>query len=137
MGTGRTEEFRKDTVRIALTSGLSRRQVADDVVSAGDRELARGNEQLRREIRILEEEREILKRLPSSSRARSREVQVRRRTAWGLPGGSAVPGDECQPARVASVLGPSGQPEAAHGHGCSGAHQEQSRLSPAATAARR
>ncbi len=31
MGTGRTDEFRKDAVRIALTSGLSRRQVADDL----------------------------------------------------------------------------------------------------------
>ena len=28
MGTGRTDEYRKDAVRIALTSGLSRRQVA-------------------------------------------------------------------------------------------------------------
>mgnify|MGYP001240257739 CR=1 FL=1 len=28
MGTGRTDEFRKDAVRIALTSGLSRRPVA-------------------------------------------------------------------------------------------------------------
>jgi transposase len=31
MGTGRTDEFRKESVRIALTSGLSRRQVADDL----------------------------------------------------------------------------------------------------------
>ena len=31
MGIGRTDEFRKDAVRIALTSGLSRRQVADDL----------------------------------------------------------------------------------------------------------
>jgi hypothetical protein len=31
MGTGRTDEFRKDAVRIALTSGLSRRQVANDL----------------------------------------------------------------------------------------------------------
>ncbi len=31
MGTGRTAEFRKDAVRIALTSGLSRRHVADDL----------------------------------------------------------------------------------------------------------
>lgn len=30
MGTGRTDEFRKDAVRIALTSGLSRRQIAGD-----------------------------------------------------------------------------------------------------------
>ena len=60
MSTVRTDEFRKDAVRIALASGLSRRQVADDlgvglstlnkwvnahrdtdVVSAEDRELAR------------------------------------------------------------------------------------------------
>jgi transposase len=80
-GTGRTDEFRKDAVRIALTSGLSRRQVADDlgvglstlnkwvnahrdtdVVSAEDRELARENERLRCEIRSLKEERDILKR---------------------------------------------------------------------------
>ena len=32
MGTGRTDEFRRDAVRIALTSGLTRRQVADDLV---------------------------------------------------------------------------------------------------------
>ncbi len=81
MGTGRTDEFRKDAVRIALTSGLTRRQVADDlgvglstlnkwvtahrdtdVVSVEDRELARENEQLRRENRILKEERDILKK---------------------------------------------------------------------------
>ena len=75
MSTGRTDEFRKEAVRIALTSGLSRRQVADDlgggfstlnkwvsahrgtdVVSAEDRGLARENERLRREVRILKEE---------------------------------------------------------------------------------
>jgi transposase len=31
MSTGRTDEFRKEAVRIAPTSGLSRRQVADDL----------------------------------------------------------------------------------------------------------
>jgi hypothetical protein len=29
MGHGRTDEFRKDAVRIALTSGLTRKQVAE------------------------------------------------------------------------------------------------------------
>ncbi|MCA3389218.1 MAG: IS3 family transposase [Roseomonas sp.] len=81
MSTGRTDEFRKEAVRIALTSGLSRRQVADDlgvgfstlnkwvsahrgtdVVSAEDRDLARENERLRREVRILKEERDIPKK---------------------------------------------------------------------------
>ena len=68
-------------MRIALISGLSRRQVASDlgigqstlnkwvtahrdteVVSDKDLDLARENERLRRENRILKEEREILKK---------------------------------------------------------------------------
>ncbi len=31
MGRTRTDEFRKDALRIALTRGLTRRQVADDL----------------------------------------------------------------------------------------------------------
>ena len=81
MGLKRTEEFRQDAVRIALTSGLARKQVADDlgvgmstlnkwimayrdtdVVSKEDLDLAKENERLRREIRLLKEEREILKK---------------------------------------------------------------------------
>jgi len=69
-------------VRIALTSGLTRKQVADDlgvgmstlnkwitahrdtdVVSKEDLELAKENDRLRREIRLLKEEREILKKV--------------------------------------------------------------------------
>ncbi len=79
MGLKRTDEFRKDAVRIALTSGLKRKQVADDlgvsmstlnkwitahrdtdVVSQEDLDLAKENDRLRREIRLLKEEREIL-----------------------------------------------------------------------------
>jgi transposase len=75
MGTKRTDEFRQDAVRIALTSGLTRKQVADDlgvgvstlkkwitayrdtdVVSKEDLDLAEENERLRRENRILKEE---------------------------------------------------------------------------------
>ena len=77
----RTGEFRKDAARIALTSGLTRRQVADDlgvgmstlnkwitahrytnVVSIEDLDLAKENDRLRRENRILKEERDILKK---------------------------------------------------------------------------
>jgi transposase len=81
MGHGRTDEFRKDAVRIALTSGLTRKQVAGDlgigmstlnkwitahrdtdVISKGDMSLAQENDRLRRENRILKEERDILKK---------------------------------------------------------------------------
>jgi transposase len=81
MGLKRTDEFRQDAVRIALTSGLTRKQVADDlgvgmstlnkwvtahrdtdVVSKEDLDLARENDRLRREVRLLKEEREILKK---------------------------------------------------------------------------
>ena len=81
MGQTRTDEFRKDAVRIALNSGLTRKQVADDlgigmstlnkwitahrdsdVVSKEDLSLAKENVRLRREIRILKEERDILKK---------------------------------------------------------------------------
>ena len=81
MGLKRTDEFRQDAVCIALTSGLTGKQVADDlgvgmstlkkwitvyrdtdVVSKEDLDLAQENERLRREIRLLKEEREILKK---------------------------------------------------------------------------
>ena len=81
MGLKRTDEFRADAVRIALTSGLTRKQVADDlgvgmstlnkwitahrdtdVVSKEDLALAKENDRLRREIKLLKEEREILKK---------------------------------------------------------------------------
>ena len=81
MGLKRTDEFCQDAVRIALTSGLTRKQVADDlgvgmstlnkwiiahrdtdVVSKEDLDLAQENDRLRHEIRILKEERDILKK---------------------------------------------------------------------------
>ncbi len=79
MGLKRTDEFRQDAVRIALTNGLTRKKVAEDLgvgmstlnkwitahrdtnaVSKEDLDLARENERLRREVRILKEERDIL-----------------------------------------------------------------------------
>ena len=81
MGLKRTDELRQDAVRIALTSGLTRKQVADDlgvgkstlnkwitahrdtdVVSKEDLDLTKENNRLRREIGLLKEEREILKK---------------------------------------------------------------------------
>jgi transposase len=76
-----SEEFKAEAVRIAVTSGLSRRRVAADlgvglstlgkwvsqyrpaeIVSAPQADLARENERLRLENRILKEERDILKK---------------------------------------------------------------------------
>ena len=81
MGLKRADEFRANAVRIALTSWLSRKQVASDlgvglstlnkwvtahrdadVVSDKELDLARENERLCQENRILKEEREILKK---------------------------------------------------------------------------
>jgi len=93
MGLKRTDEFRQDAVRIALTSGLTRKQVADDlgvgmstlnkwitahrdtdVVSRDDLGLAHENNRLRRENRILKEEREILKKATVSSSGQRNRV---------------------------------------------------------------
>ena len=78
MGLKQTEEFRQDAVRIGLTSGWTRKQVADDLgigmstlnkwitahrdtdmVSKKDLDLAKENDPLRREVRLLREERKI------------------------------------------------------------------------------
>jgi transposase len=81
MSKNKSDEFRQDAVRIALTSGLTRREVSVDLgvglstlnkwikqfgsaetASVADAELLLENEKLRRENRILKEEREVLKK---------------------------------------------------------------------------
>ena len=81
MGNKPTAEFRQEVVRVALTSGLSRKQVASDfgigfltlsrcikeerdTVSTPEPQidLIHENERLRKEVRMLREEREILKK---------------------------------------------------------------------------
>lgn len=81
MAEKHTEEFKRDAVRIALTSGLTRKQVASDLgvglstlgkwisrirteddASLPDPDLLKELERLRKENRILKEEREVLKK---------------------------------------------------------------------------
>jgi len=76
-----TEEFRRDAVRIATTSGLTRPQVAsdlgvglstlnkwvqrhrhDDLMSGPHDDVEKENARLRKEVRVLREEREVLKK---------------------------------------------------------------------------
>jgi transposase len=126
----RTDAFRKDAVRIALTSGLTRKRVASDlgvglstlnkwitahrdtdVVSIADLSLVQENDRLRRENRILKEDRDILKKQRSSSRAKSHEVQVHRRTSRIVPNGAPVPDYGCQPPRFTGFPPSANQPQ--------------------------
>jgi len=85
VGLKRTDEFRPNAVRIALTSGLTRKQVVDDlgvgmstlnkwitahrdtdVVSQEDLGLAQENDRLRRENRILKEDGSCIAQEPRS-----------------------------------------------------------------------
>ena len=81
MATRYTDEFRRDAVRIAISSGLTRPQVSsdlgvglstlnkwvqkhqhDDLMSVPHEEVEKENKRLRKEVRLLREEREILKK---------------------------------------------------------------------------
>ncbi len=110
-----TEDFKREAVRIALSSGLSRRRVASDLgvglstlgkwvsqhrpsdlEAAPQADLARENERLRLENRILKEEREILKKATQFFaspivRIGAREVRFRGELASCLVGRDDLP----------------------------------------------
>lgn len=94
-----SDEFKRDAVRIALTSGLTRRQVASDLgiglstlgkwvravseeakVPAQDAELLRENERLRKENRILRD----------LSRIRKQSGGLFSRRMWEVPEKAAM-----------------------------------------------
>lgn len=98
-----SEQFKQEAVRIALTSGLPRDRVATDLgigkstlgkwlaqyrptdlISAPQADLARENERLRLENRVLKEERDILK----NCRRLGPPVRGRNRSWYGAGGGS-------------------------------------------------
>jgi transposase len=81
MATKYTDEFHRDAVRIATTSGLTRPQISsdlgvglstlnkwvqkhqhDDLMSGPHEDVEKDNEPLRKEVRLLREKREVLKR---------------------------------------------------------------------------
>jgi transposase len=81
MSVKHSEDFKQEAARIALSNGLPRAQIAvdlgvgkstlskwlsqyrpSDLVSAPQADLARENERLRLENRVLKEERDILKK---------------------------------------------------------------------------
>ena len=99
MGKRPSAEFRAEAVRVALTSGLPRRQVATDfgvgfstlnswirqdrddpAKPTAQSDLEREVAELRKENRLLREERDVLKRLRCSSRREANEVCLRRGT---------------------------------------------------------
>ena len=76
-----TDEFRRDAVRIAQSSGLTRPKIAsdlgvglstlnkwvqkhqhDDLMSGPHEDVEKENKRLRKEVRLLREEREVLKK---------------------------------------------------------------------------
>ena len=95
-----TDEFRRDAVRMATTSGLTRPQFSsdlgvglstlnkwvqqhqhDDLMSGPHEDVEKENTRLRKEVRLLREEREVLKKAAIQSpsghcTAMSREVSL-------------------------------------------------------------
>jgi len=86
MSLKKSDQFKREAVQLALTSGLSRKQVAadlgigmstlnkwvaqhrhDDLMSGPHDDLHKELARLRKENRILKEEREILKKATASS----------------------------------------------------------------------
>ncbi len=91
-----SDEFRRDAVGIATTSGLTRPQVSsdlgvglstlnkwvqkhqhDDLMSGPHDDVEKENTRLRKEVRLLKE-REVLKKLPSSLQAKTDEICIHR-----------------------------------------------------------
>src|SRR5918997_6155199 len=128
-----TKEFQDEAVRLALTSGRSRRAVAvdlgvglstlrhwidrrrereiDDPPEDRQEDMAAELKRLRRENEILRQEREILKKATAfSPRREVDEVRVHRCGERELPRHTPVPGSGRQPQRLLRLEIASSQP---------------------------
>jgi transposase len=123
MSIKHSEGLKQEAARIALTSGSPRALVASDLdvgkatlgewasnyrptdmVSAPSADLAHENERLRLENRVLKEERGILKRLSSSSRASGLEVRVRAQLASHVASRDVMPHDAAVDAGLSILM---------------------------------
>ena len=105
-----TDEFRRDAVRMATTSGLTRPQLSsdlgvglstlnkwvqqhqhDDLMSGPHEDVEKENTRLRKELRLVREEREVLKKRQSSLQAKVGEVRLHRRLERRLVGRVSLP----------------------------------------------
>ena len=105
-----TDEFRRDAVRMATTSGLTRPQLSsdlgvglstlnkwvqqhqhDDLMSGPHEDVEKENTRLRKELRLVREEREVLKKRRSSLQAKVGEVRLHRRLERRLVGRISLP----------------------------------------------
>lgn len=119
-------------MRIALSSGVPRHQVApdlgvglstpnkwvqrhsnDDLMSGPHDDLAKENAWLRKENRLLKEVREVSKRRQSSSRAKSNEVRVHREVGSDLAARVSLPHAAGDVARLSRLAWSAVKPESA------------------------
>jgi transposase len=144
-----TDDFKREAVRIALNSGLSRPPVASDLgvglstlwnwvsmfrpadlAAAPQADLARENERLRLENRLLKDERDTLRRLPTSSRASGREDCVRGDLTTSLAGREDVSGDAGQCTWLPILAIAAGEPAHAQRHESAGPYSRARQPEP-------
>src|SRR5215218_436027 len=140
-----TKEFQDEAVRLALTSGRSRRAIAadlgvgmstlrhwidrrrereiEDPPAERQEDMATELKRLRRENEILRQEREILKKATAfSPRREVDEVSVHRCGERELPRHTPVPGSRSEPERLLRLEIAPSQPAPARGSGSVGPH---------------
>ena len=132
MALRRSEEFRHEAVRLALTSGLTRTQVAadlgvglltlnkwvqkhqhDDLMSGPHDDLEKENARLRRENRLLKGRTGFSRRRGTSSRAKDEAVCIHRGLEEGLADRASLPCAAGDVARVSRLAVPSDEPASA------------------------